>query len=64
MAKKTAAKKRAPKKSSEPYTHIDRSNGTYLRKSELDPKKPHLSPVSKLATVEELTPEEAEAANA
>lgn len=64
MAKaKTGAKKPA-RKSSEPFTHIDRSNGEFLRKSQLNKDKPHISPISNLATVEALTPEEAEAANA
>ena len=38
----------------EQFTHIDRSNGTLLKERDLNLEKPHLSPVSGLATVEKL----------
>lgn len=56
--KKTVEKKKAPKKSKAPYTHIDRSNGMFLRDKDLDRKKPWIGPVSRQATVEKLTEEE------
>lgn len=61
---KGAAKRAAPRKSSAPFTHIDRANGTFLREADLNKDKPHISPVSGGATVEKLTEAEAEAANA
>ncbi len=54
-AKKPASAPRKPN-----YTHIDRSSGVYLRASDLDKKKPWLSPVTGQATVEELTKDERE----
>ena len=53
MAKKTTEKTTDSKKSA--FTHIDRSTGTKLRKSDLDKNKPHISPISGQATVEPLT---------
>lgn len=59
--KKVEVKKGGKK---EPFTHVDRSNGTFLRKSELNKKKPWISPISNTASVEELTDEQYDAANA
>ena len=60
MSKKTSTKKA---KAAEPYTHVDRSNGQFLRESELNAEKPHISPISRQATVERMSEEEAVAAN-
>ena len=66
MGKKKAGAARKPRSraSTKPYTHIDRANGSYLREADLNKDKPHISPISGGATVEKLTPEEAEVANA
>jgi hypothetical protein len=42
----------------EPFTHIDRSNGQLLKRSQLNPEKPWISPLSNQASVEELTQDE------
>lgn len=63
MSKAQAAKaatakaevKPAKTKKLAPFTHIDRSNGQFLRESELNPDKPHIGPVSGQASVEKLT---------
>lgn len=60
MAKKQSVK--LPKGKGK-FTHIDRSNGTLLCENQLDKDKPWLSPISRGATVEKLTPEEAFKAN-
>lgn len=56
MAKKKSTAS-APEKKGK-FEFIDRSNGKLLRKSDLDPKKPHISPISGQATVERLPDEE------
>ena len=50
--------KRVKSQQAEEFTHIDRSNGQLLKKSQLNPAKPWIGPVSNQATVEELTQEE------
>ncbi len=60
--KDTAAAKPAKPKTSriEPVTHIDRSNGQFLKRSQLNKDKPWLGPVSGQASVEVLTDYEKE----
>jgi len=62
-AKASPKKKAASRKATGKFTHIDRSNGELLRKSQLNKKKPWLSPISGQATVEKLTQEEDEKYN-
>lgn len=57
------SEEKKPKKSKEEYTHIDKSNGQLLRKSELNKDKPWIGPVSNQASVEKLTEAEKEKAN-
>ena len=52
--------KRVAAQSKEGFSHIDRSNGKLLKRSQLNQEKPWLSPISNQATVEELTQDELE----